>query len=289
MVSLIVATVNRVAELERLLASLDAQTYKEFEVIVIDQNTDERLAPVLQSHSALTIRHLRSERGAGRARNQGLRIARGSVICFPDDDCWYPESLLTSVIHWLEQNRGFDAVFTTMRDADGQPVGPRWPRSPCVVTKSNLWNTTIFVTAFLRRAVTDAVGYFREDIGVGASTPYQSGEESDYFLRALARGFRMWYDPAPSLVVHHPSLHSLERLRATTYPYALGAGYVMRIHGYSWRVFGGHFLRSLGGATVSLGKADSAMAHVYLLRAAGQIRGYFWGPRDLARLRAGAD
>jgi glycosyltransferase involved in cell wall biosynthesis len=282
MVSLIVATVNRVNELERLLSSLDAQTYKEFEVIVIDQNPDERLIPVLRGHPALTIRHLRSARGAGRARNHGLRVATGDIIAFPDDDCWYPPFVLELIIKWLDHHPDVDAVFTTMRDAGNQPVGPPWPHGPCMVTKANLWNSTIYVTAFLRRVVVDSVGYFREDIGVGADSPYQSGEESDYFLRALAVGFRMWYEPA--FTVHHPNLHSPERLRKMTYPYALGSGYVLRLHGYSWRDFGRYLVRSIGGAVVSLCKGNIEMAEVYAMRAAGQLRGYCLGPRDLARI-----
>jgi len=282
MFSLIVATIERVSELDRLLTSLDAQTYRDFEVIIIDQNKDGRLTPVLQKHGGLAIRHLQSERGAGRARNVGLRVAKGDVICFPDDDCWYPALLLESVREWLGGHREFDAVFTIMRDENNQPVGPRWPAGPVLVTKANLWDSTIFVSGFLRRAVTDAVGKFREDIGVGASSAYQSGEESDYFLRALALGFRMWYEPA--LMVHHPNLHDPKRLREKTYPYALGCGFVFRIHGYSWREFGRYFVRSIGGAVVSLCKGDIATAEVYLMRAAGQLRGYCCGPRDLARL-----
>jgi glycosyltransferase involved in cell wall biosynthesis len=280
-VSLIVATINRVTELERLLASLDIQSYKDFEVIVIDQNADNRLLPVFQGHPALTIRHLRSRRGAGRARNVGLRIAAGSIICFPDDDCWYPAPLLESVVAWLDQHRDTDAIFTTIRSADDLPVGPRWPPQPCQVTKANLWNTALFVNVFMKRKATDAVGYFREDIGVGAATPYQSGEESDYFLRALALGFTMQYEP--SYTVHHPDLHNITRLRNTTYGYSLGCGYVMRIHGYSWPKFAGYVARSLGGAVFSLGKGDISMSYVYILRAAGQLRGYVLGPRDLNR------
>jgi glycosyltransferase involved in cell wall biosynthesis len=280
-ISILVATINRVSELDRLLTSLDSQTYRDFEVIIIDQNPDERLTPVLRRHSRLTIRHLRWRRGLSRARNAGLRVATGEVICFPDDDCWYPASLLESVSGWLARNPDFGAVFTTMRSADNQPVGPRWPPGPCLVTKTNLWDSTIACTAFLRRTVTDSVGHFREDIGVGADTPYQSGEESDYFLRALALGFRMWYEPA--LTVHHPNLHSLERLRKLTYPYALGCGCVMKLHRYSWREFGPHWVRSIGGAVFSLCKGDISMAEVYWMRAAGQLRGYCFGPKDLAR------
>jgi glycosyltransferase involved in cell wall biosynthesis len=287
MVSLIVATVNRVAELERLLSSLDRQTYRDFEVIVVDQNADDRLAEVLQDHSGLHVRHLRCDRGAGRARNHGLRVASGDVICFPDDDCWYPQTLLQSVMSWLEQNREFNAVFTTMRSADNRPVGPRWPPGPCSINRTNVWDIGVCVTAFLKRQITDSVGFFRDDIGVGASTPYQSGEETDYYLRALEMGLRARYEP--SLTVYHPDLHGIKRLRMVTYPYALGFGYVMRIHGYSRREFGAHLLRSLGGALMSLGKGNLEMAHVYVLRASGQLRGYLCGPRDLSRLRSRID
>jgi hypothetical protein len=167
-----------------------------------------------------------------------------------------------------------------MRSDDDQLVGPRWLPGPCLVTKTNLWSSTIACTAFLRRAVTDSVGIFREDIGVGADSPYQSGEESDYFLRGLALGFRMWYEPA--FAVHHPNLHSLERLRDKTYPYALGCGYVLSLHDYSWREFAVYLGRSIGGAVFSLCKGNVSMAEVYLMRAAGQLRGYCFGRRDLA-------
>jgi glycosyltransferase involved in cell wall biosynthesis len=284
MISLIIATLGRVDELERLLVSLDAQNYKQFEVLLVDQNEDDRLIPIVQQHPQLAVRRLRSPRGAARARNTGLKVACGAIVGFPDDDCWYPPTVLSSIVQWLDEHPEVDGISGTMRDDRGQAVGPRWLPEPADVSKENLWRTTIAVTAFLRRRVTDSVGFFREDIGVGAPTRYQSGEESDYFLRALALGFRMRYDP--SFVVHHPNLHSIERLREKTYPYALGAGYVLRIHGYSWVDFAEYVVRSVGGAVVSLGKGDVSMSQVYLLRAAGQLRGYFWGPRDLARYHA---
>jgi hypothetical protein len=56
----------------------------------------------------------------------------------------------------------------------------------------------------------------------------------------------------------------------------------MRLHGYSWSEFAGYVVRSLGGAVVSLGKGDIPMSQVYLLRAAGQLRGYVLGPSELA-------
>ena len=48
--SLILATVDRTGEVERLLDSLDSQTHREFELIVVDQNKDERLVPLLRAY-----------------------------------------------------------------------------------------------------------------------------------------------------------------------------------------------------------------------------------------------
>jgi len=286
MISLIVATLHRVDEVERLLASLDDQTYKDFEVLIIDQNDDDRLRPVFQSHPNLVIRHIRSEHGLSRGRNVALPVAKGDFICFPDDDCWYPIDLLSKVLAWFSLHREFAGLFVCLRDVDGTPVGPRWPKQACVCTRENLWDIGLSAGVFLRRELVDANGLFNESVGLGSGSPYQSGEDIDYNLRPLERGFKMWFEP--SLTVHHPNMHSSERLRRTTYGYALGGGYIQRLHGYSLTYLGYQVIRSLGGATFSFLKGDVENSRIYLLRAAGQLRGYFWGPRDLARLRAKA-
>src|SRR5271157_993715 len=126
MVSLIVATVRRVDELERLLTSLDAQTSKDFEIILVDQNPDDRLMPILHGHEGLRIRHLRSCVGLSRARNVGLRAVRGDIIAIPDDDCWYPDDLLATVTQWFETHPEFDTLFTGARSPDNRLMAPKW-------------------------------------------------------------------------------------------------------------------------------------------------------------------
>ena len=275
MISLIVATINRVAELERLLASLDVQTNQDFEVIVVDQNPDDRIVEVLKSHSGLRILHLHSEPGLSQARNVGLSHANGDVLAIPDDDCWYPRDLLSVIDEWFRRNREYAVISAISRDEHGSSVGPNWPQAPTEVTRLLLWRCPISTTIFLRRELTRAVGDFNQMLGVGANSPYQSGEETDYLLRALDHGFRIWYEP--SVVVHHPKLHSLDRLRTTTYSYALGSGYVMGTHNFSFLYLAGRLVRSLGGAAVSLLHGDPTMAGIYLKRFNGQLRGYIAG------------
>ena len=82
--SLVLATVGRTDELRRFLAHLDTQTHREFELVVVDQNKDERLKPILEPYRGkFPILHLPSEQGLSRARNVGIEHARGDVIGFP--------------------------------------------------------------------------------------------------------------------------------------------------------------------------------------------------------------
>ncbi|MGD1213717.1 MAG: glycosyltransferase family A protein [Terriglobales bacterium] len=282
MISLIVATLNRVTELDRLLRSLEEQSYRDFEVLVVDQNPDDRLVPVLGLHARLVIRHLRSERGLSRARNVGLRVARGDIIAIPDDDCWYPKELLATVATWFESHSEFGLLFTALRTAENTPSGPKTPATARRCTKSDV-STCLAASAalFMRRSVSTAVGGFNEYLGIGAASKYQAGEERDYVLRAHQKGFQFWYEP--SFTVHHPPFGSIERLKKTTYAYALSEGCVQRMYRYPLHKVGSDLIRSFGGAAVRLCQGDLFKASVYVLRGAGQLVGYISGPRDLSR------
>ena len=193
MVSLIVATLNRVKELERLLSSLERQSYKDFEVILVDQNSDDRLLPALQEHAAVRIHHLRSERGLSRARNVGLRAAKGDIIALPDDDCWYPDQLLETVTEWFEMHPEFDSLFTGIRTEGNKQLAPQWAPGPCRCTVGNILYCGASVTAFMRRRLMEAVGFFNEGIGQGAPTRYQStSTHSPRSPRSLTRAEQSW-------------------------------------------------------------------------------------------------
>ena len=90
--SLVVATLNRVDDVRVLLQSLAEQTFTDFEVLLVDQNDDDRLRPVVEKFAPrLNLTRLHSTvRNSSHARNVGLPLCRGEIIAFPDDDCIYP-------------------------------------------------------------------------------------------------------------------------------------------------------------------------------------------------------
>jgi glycosyltransferase involved in cell wall biosynthesis len=102
-ITLIVATVGRTQELSRLLESIAAQTLTSLELIIVDQNADDRVKKLLEdSVSSLLCIHVRSAKGLSRARNVGIDLASGRILCFPDDDCWYPGDFLLRVVQWFD-------------------------------------------------------------------------------------------------------------------------------------------------------------------------------------------
>lgn len=275
MISLVVATLNRAAELERLLASLEQQTYKDFEVLIVDQNSDDRVGAVLARHRDLTIRHLYSERGASRARNIGLRAASGSICAIPDDDSWYPSELLESISSWFDGHADFDVLVTCVRDEFGKLQGPRRrSRVGCACDKQNIWYNAMAISGFWRHTVIEDVGTFDELLGPGSGTRFQAGEEADFYVRALACGHRIWYEP--SMSVFHPSFETIkERILEQTYGYASATGYVLRKHNYSiYRILKDFIGYSFAGLLVSLCRADVHTTRVRLRRVLGMVAGY---------------
>ncbi len=268
--SLILATVSRTQEIEFFLGSLDAQTYDNFELIVVDQNGDDRLVPILRRFQGhFPILHLRSDRGLSRARNIGIKKASGDVIAFPDDDCLYPPDLLKKVARWFSEQPEWHGLTGRSVNANGLPSGGRWDNKKGGVNRYNVWRRAISFTIFLRREVVDVVGPFDEDLGVGAGTPWGSGEETDYLLRALEAGFRIFYDP--NLWVVHPNK---EPTPITAYRYASGMGRVLRKHGYPLWFIAYYSARNLGACLLNLALGKRNRASVSWAALWGRLDGW---------------
>ena len=269
---LVVATVDRVTELERLLASLAAQTYDAFRVLLVDQNEDDRLDPILLEKRPFAVERLRSERGLSRARNVALGSVRADLVAFPDDDCVLAPGLLEQVAGRFASDPTLDGLTGRAIDEAGHS-SRSWSRDAARLTRANLWNRAISFTIFLRAPLAARVGSFDEELGLGAATPWASGEEIEYLVRALEAGARIDYDPA--IVVTHPDKRaSPETLRSLGNRDGASVGYILRKHGYPKRLVGTMFIRPIGGAFLALARRDPAQASFHLSTLRGRLLGY---------------
>jgi glycosyltransferase involved in cell wall biosynthesis len=236
--SLIVATINRSEEFAFLLQSLAEQKFRDFELIVIDQNPDDRLSPILEKWTsqvteqigstldASQIKYLRSAPGVSRARNLGLMQSTGNILGFPDDDCWYFPDTLQKVDDWFKQHENYGILSIGSRDELGRISGNRWPQTECDLSRINAFRASATYTYFIRRPTTSIQLRFDECLGPAAGTEFGAGEDTDFLLSLMNNGIRGRF--YAKMYVGHPlkgyiNVHRAER-------YGGGFGRVLAKH-----------------------------------------------------------
>ena len=105
-ISVIIPTYNRRHTLERAIDSVLSQTFKPFEIIIVDDGSEDGTRNWVQE-AYPSIKYIyQSNNGVSSARNKGIRSSRGSWIALLDsDDEWMPEKLEDQVI-FINENPG---------------------------------------------------------------------------------------------------------------------------------------------------------------------------------------
>jgi glycosyltransferase involved in cell wall biosynthesis len=95
LVSVIIPTHNRLRMLQDAIDSVLAQTYRDFEIIVVDDGSDDGTAEKIAARYGSAVRVLtQARRGVAAARNLGVKCSRGAYLAFLDsDDMWRPRKL----------------------------------------------------------------------------------------------------------------------------------------------------------------------------------------------------
>lgn len=228
--SLVLATKNRVTEVERFLRSLTTQSYTDFEVIIVDQNRDDRLVELIEFYSQkFFILHLKQlEPGLSRARNLGRSHIKGDLVAFPDDDCLYPPDLLAQVIRFF-RNSQTEGVIARAFDIDEDKNAFLYcgDENSGVVDLERAFRIGITFVMFFHAHVVKEIA-FDETVGPGSGTPWGCGEDMDYLFKCIKSGYKIYYNA--KLIVRHPNpfkIYNFRQLVWREYSYGRGNGYLM--------------------------------------------------------------
>ena len=117
-VSVIMPAYNSEVYIRESIDSVLAQTFADFELIVVDDGSTDTTAAIVESYTDSRIRLIRQpNRGVSVARNTGLEASQGQFITFLDsDDLYYPDFLKT--LHRLIQSNQTEMAFSNYSESD---------------------------------------------------------------------------------------------------------------------------------------------------------------------------
>lgn len=202
--SIITPTFRRPALLARNIRSVLAQSFKDFEHLVVDDANDpetEQLVKRFRDKRLWYFRH-KTPGGAGGGYNTGIRNARGEFILFLDDDDEYLPSFLEKMYDYFSGS-GMESGFAWTGIARVKESGKRqrvisskiWPsrfssREKGLVAATSIGNG---FGVCVRRECTDAVGFYDESL--------KFGQDTEYLFR-LARNFEFGTIPEVLVRIH---------------------------------------------------------------------------------------
>lgn len=203
LVSVIIPTYNRFELLKKALTSVLNQSFKDFEVLIIDDCSQDETSQIPEHSADRRIRYIRNDRNKGisAVRNIGIRNSKGTYIAFlDDDDEWMPDKLEKQMNLIIPGPPNLGAVYTGSISIDidkNKIVEAAMPQF-----RGNVLNNLIFrnfvvtSTIVLKKACFDRVGLFDESM--------KYAEDYDMWIR-VAGEFEFDYigEPLIKYFVHH--------------------------------------------------------------------------------------
>lgn len=225
LISIITPTYNRPELLHDAIGSLLAQSYENWEMLVIDDGSEPSAQPVIDAFADPRLRYVRLDHaGRSAARNRGLELARGTYIGFLDDDDLYHPDKLTKEIGFLRSNPEIEIVGSGYRTVGKMgkvlKTYKKWMARPEINRENCLMGVPLVTCSVLitRKAIQPMDRWFDPALDLW--------EDSDFFSRLFLAGarfawlrevlsdYRLIHDRSWSIILdaHRTGRRALEKL-----------------------------------------------------------------------------
>ncbi|MEO7214391.1 glycosyltransferase [Mucilaginibacter sp.] len=227
--SIIIPLYNRPQEISELLGTLTLQTYKQFEVLVIEDGSAHKAEDIVKSYAdKLDVKYFeKANEGQGFTRNFGFERAKGDYFIIFDSDCLIPHDYLQIVNDSLDEN---------WLDAYGGPDGAHPSFTP--IQKAISYSMTSPFTTGGIRGNKKGIGQFHPrsfNMGIsrkvwenaGGFIITRLGEDIEYSIRIHSLGYKIGL--IPDAIVYHKrrtdfvkffkQLHFFGRARINVYKF----------------------------------------------------------------------
>lgn len=191
-VAVIIPAYNAAATIDRAIASVERQTYPNWEIVVADDASTDNTAELAARHSKTKVVSLLCNSGAAAARDLGVQNAEADLIAMLDaDDASHQERLeiQAHILTALEHQHGRPVLLYTGRVCIG-PKGRRWLHRGRRAMSGEVWYTSLAEVLTGRHYLMGATVMMRRQtwLDLGGQAHSDVDEELDIYARAANRG-----------------------------------------------------------------------------------------------------
>jgi len=234
--SLVIAVLNRPDEVRECLDSLTLQTYKQFEVLIVDGSQDDALKLLVMGFAEkLDIKYFFIKGlGPGESRNYGCEQAKGDFLVFLDSDCIIPAKYLEIVENALNVNP---------LDAFGGPDAAHESFTP-IQKAISYTMTSIFTTGGIRGKKRRIGQFHPRGFNMGISrkvfevthgySSLRAGEDIELSMRIIRAGFKTGL--IPEAYVYHKRRTTLKKFFRQVYRFGVARINIYKLYSNELKV-----------------------------------------------------
>jgi glycosyltransferase involved in cell wall biosynthesis len=183
-INVIIHTYNNERFIGETIESVLSQTYKDYEIIVVDDGSTDNTRDALLPYMGKIRYHYKENSGIASAKNAGIRLSKAKYIAFFDhDDLWDPDKLKIQM-EYFNKNPQVGLVYskyTSFKDGKNLRTKPKKGYSGWIFAKLLSKSIIQTSTVMVKKECLDAIGLFDESFALA--------DEYDLFLR-IAREFQ---------------------------------------------------------------------------------------------------
>lgn len=189
LISVIVATRNRSEKIEACLRSILANSFSDFELLVIDQSSDDKTEKIIKKIDSPQIKYLKmKKKGLSKARNLGIQRTSGEILTFTDDDCVVDKKWLENIYLSFQKDPELSAVFGKVIPYRSRSSRGLFCMSINKINKKKVLNAPkrhkreLFFgnNMSVKREIFEKIGSYKEWLGAGAVAMATEDEEIAY-------------------------------------------------------------------------------------------------------------
>ncbi len=241
-VSVVICTRNRGRRIFETMESVFANDNPSFEVLVIDQSTNDETNSTLQPYRADSrFRYVPTQtQGTGLSRSIGLSQARGEIVLYTDDDCVVPPDWISAIQRVFDLNPQAAVACCSIRpgahDATQGTIPANHFKSDRVLNSFMGHYESIWMAAGMAVRKREALLWGGFDSAMGPGSAFECGEDVDMVLRALHHGHQVC--ELSQVAVIHNGFRTFEEYRSVIARdlVGLGAAHAKYLKVFDWRI-----------------------------------------------------